>query len=518
MWIISIFSSVMKVSTTAKKKKIAPILPKKASQASPNILKFFPKAEKPTFDFRAQKAPNETFSSAEALAAHKKVVTSAPSGSVGASTKEPQSATSMLPTVEVKQSFANNFDISLYRERVKGMDNSEKEVQENRSKLASIIDTVVFCGRLGLPLRGHRDDAKYHPEVGSYSTGGVGNFVESLNFRVRAGDKILEDHLKTCGKNISYISKTSQNKIISCCGQVISDKIIQDVKQSKFFTIIADEAADSSHKEQLSLVLWFVDSDMTIREEFISFLNCKWGLSGAQLAKLILDASNDLSLPIDDYRGQGYDGYNEALTLATKVNIEESKLRTVGRQTTRANHPYKTVSEYYKRIITIPLIDHLNSSLQARFDTDSVNVYKGLSIVPTKLLSLSSKGIDWKENFKIVANFYYDDLPNPLALLSLWDTYWKTYEGPHPSNIATTLKAVSFEGFENIKVILRILGTLPITSCECERSISSLRNLKNYLRSTMVEKRLNGFALMKIHQEIVPDVEKVIDKFLVGNT
>ena len=42
-------------------------------------------------------------------------------------------------------------------------------------------------------------------------------------------------------------------------------------------------------------------------------------------------------------------------------------------------------------------------------------------------------------------------------------------------------------GFENIKVILRILGTLPITSCECERSISTLRNLKNYQRSTMVE-------------------------------
>jgi hypothetical protein len=33
----------------------------------------------------------------------------------------------------------------------------------------------------------------------------------------------------------------------------------------------------------------------------------------------------------------------------------------------------------------------------------------------------------------------------------------------------------------------------------------------------MVEDRLNGLALMKIHQEIVPDVEKVIDKFAFGN-
>ena len=186
--------------------------------------------------------------------------------------------------------------------------NLKKEIGENRKKLTPIVDSVLFCSRLGLPLRGHRDDAKYHPEVGSYSTGGVGNFIESLNYRVRGGDKVLENHLKTCGKNRSYISKTSQNKIIKCCDQVISEKIISDVKQSKFYLIIADEAADSSHKEQMSLILRFVDTDMNIREEFIAFLQCKWGLSGAQLSKLILESINDLTLSIDDCRGQGYDG------------------------------------------------------------------------------------------------------------------------------------------------------------------------------------------------------------------
>ena len=92
-----------------------------------------------------------------------------------------------------------------------------------------------------------------------------------------AGDKVLEEHLKTCGKNQSYISETSQNKIIKCCGQVISEAIIKDIKNSKFYCIIADEASDSSRKEQMSLVLRFVDSEMNIREEFIAFLHCKWG-------------------------------------------------------------------------------------------------------------------------------------------------------------------------------------------------------------------------------------------------
>ena len=36
--------------------------------------------------------------------------------------------------------------------------NIKKEIEENRKKLASIVDSVVFCGRLGLPLHRHRDD------------------------------------------------------------------------------------------------------------------------------------------------------------------------------------------------------------------------------------------------------------------------------------------------------------------------------------------------------------------------
>ena len=61
------------------------------------------------------------------------------------------------------------------------------EVSENRKILRSIIDTIIFLGRQGLALRGHRDDSQYHADVGEYSTGSVGNFIELLNYRVRGG-------------------------------------------------------------------------------------------------------------------------------------------------------------------------------------------------------------------------------------------------------------------------------------------------------------------------------------------
>ena len=44
------------------------------------------------------------------------------------------------------------------------------EVEENREVLVPIT-----LGRLGLLFRGHRDDSRYHSQVGEYSTGGVGN-------------------------------------------------------------------------------------------------------------------------------------------------------------------------------------------------------------------------------------------------------------------------------------------------------------------------------------------------------
>ena len=44
-----------------------------------------------------------------------------------------------------------------------------------------------------------------------------------------------------------------------------------------------------------------------------------------------------------------------------------------------------------------------------------------------------------------------------------------------------------------------------------------MRRLKTYARSTMVSERLNGIALMHVHQEIVLDIEKVIDLFFTKN-
>ena len=58
-----------------------------------------------------------------------------------------------------------------------------------------------------------------------------------------------------------------------------------------------------------------------------------------------------------------------------------------------------------------------------------------------------------------------------------------------------------------------IMITIPVTSCECERSISLLRLVKSTLRTTMSEERLNGLCLMQYYHDIDLDPDAVVSEF-----
>ncbi|XP_057290939.1 52 kDa repressor of the inhibitor of the protein kinase-like [Hydractinia symbiolongicarpus] len=204
--------------------------------------------------------------------------------------------------------------------------------------------------------------------------------------------------------------------------------------------------------------------------------------------------------------------YKEALDVAESVGVEEKMKRVIRRQTLRDNQPAISPKDYYKKALTIPILDHLNSELNSRFDFENFVVYNGLCIVPAKVVSMVYSNKDWKSKFKRFVDFYKSDMPNPLALeseLELWEKFALDYQGTRPETIAQTLKSINLSLFTNINVAIRILATIPITSCECERSFSSLRRLKDYCRSTMTEDRLNGLSLMYIHEEIIPKIQFV---------
>lgn len=91
-------------------------------------------------------------------------------------------------------------------------------VAKNREKLKSIVETVIFCGRQGIALRGHRDD---HTCLEDVPHTNPGKFIALLNFSIKSGDTVLADHLKSCGGNAFYTSKTIQNQLIAICRELI---------------------------------------------------------------------------------------------------------------------------------------------------------------------------------------------------------------------------------------------------------------------------------------------------------
>ena len=91
-----------------------------------------------------------------------------------------------------------------------------------------------------------------------------------MRFRVESDDHTLQNHLDTAGKNAVYTSSKIQNEIISVIGCWILRKLLQDIQTgSKVFSIIADESRDCSNKEQMPLIVCFVDE---IKETFMGFV------------------------------------------------------------------------------------------------------------------------------------------------------------------------------------------------------------------------------------------------------
>lgn len=81
------------------------------------------------------------------------------------------------------------------------------------------------------------------------------------------------------------------------------------MKKATWFTVIADEVTDVSNKEQLSLVLRYVDPDtVLVLEDLISFFECDEGISGRDIAKKLTGFLQSFGLDLSNLRGQSYDG------------------------------------------------------------------------------------------------------------------------------------------------------------------------------------------------------------------
>ncbi|XP_018406788.1 PREDICTED: 52 kDa repressor of the inhibitor of the protein kinase-like, partial [Cyphomyrmex costatus] len=179
-------------------------------------------------------------------------------------------------------------------------DANNELIVKNRDKLRSIISSIVFCGTHDLALRGKQSDS--------------GNFQDLLKFRIEAGDSVLEEHFKTCTVRTKYTSHRVQNELLNICGLVIRKNIIEKINNENTiaFSLLADETADISGIEQLSIGVRFVEKNndsvsTRICEEFLGFVPLE-KLNAEHIALEILSFCKRNDINMSKLVGLGFDG------------------------------------------------------------------------------------------------------------------------------------------------------------------------------------------------------------------
>ena len=103
--------------------------------------------------------------------------------------------------------------------------------------------------------------------------------------------------------------------------------------------------------------------------------------------------------------------FSESTVMGEKVGEEPRIPRRCARLIQRNNVPATTPSEYYKRAISIPMLDHLESEINSPFAELQSTAAKGTSIVPATLCvtttAASVKELD-KNIYRLVTNYMAD--------------------------------------------------------------------------------------------------------------
>ena len=112
--------------------------------------------------------------------------------------------------------------------------------------------------------------------------------------------------LENAPKNAKYTSHHVHKDILHVLAKMVQDAICEEIGNSKF-CIIVDEARDKSKREQMAIVLKFVDKDGFIQKCFFDIVQVK-DTSALTLKDKIFNVLSQNCLDIQSIRGQWYDG------------------------------------------------------------------------------------------------------------------------------------------------------------------------------------------------------------------
>jgi hypothetical protein len=206
--------------------------------------------------------------------------------------------------------------------------------------------------------------------------------------------------------------------------------------------------------------------------------------------------------------------FREAEDICSKLRIPIILPRVVQKQVHRHNIINEDPEAYFRISSFIPFVDTFISELNERFlmHREVLNSFQVL--LPQG--EFETPSAEEEQALLCLHQKYVSDINHSqMAALGELRVWYKTVsrlaKNP-PQNALESLTHCN-EGiiYPFIRKMLQVMATLPVTTCAAERFFYTLRYLKNYLRSTTSETRLNGLALLYIHSDISVPTEDVLN-------
>jgi len=230
------------------------------------------------------------------------------------------------------------------------------------------------------------------------------------------------------------------------------------------------------------------------------------------------------------YRDEGFtSSMNTAKNIASELDIEpifptkrqRKRKKYFDEQDDQDEEIQQSAVDSFRREYFLVMIDSAIASLTTRFEqmTAFDNVF-GFLFNSENLKSLDEADL-WLRCKIFVENFSHDNSSD--VEINDFFSELKVLQVTLPDSLMSALEILKFvmdaDCYPNISVAYRILLTVPVTVASAERSFSKLKLLKNYLRSTMSQERLNGLAICTIEKDILDtiDLDTVLDDFASRN-
>ncbi|XP_057515035.1 uncharacterized protein LOC130796692 [Actinidia eriantha] len=174
---------------------------------------------------------------------------------------------------------------------------SLEEIRKNRLRLRTTIESVRWLSLQACAFRGHDE---------SLDSNNPGNLIAMIKLMGKLNGDIDDVVLEKAPKNAKYTSPMIQKEILHILANKVRNIIREEIGNAKF-CILVDEAKDVANREQMAIVLRFVDVHGFLKERFFEIVHVT-DTTAFTLKKEISDVLARYNLNIENMRGQGYDG------------------------------------------------------------------------------------------------------------------------------------------------------------------------------------------------------------------